>query len=242
MFRQVRFAVSASLILSLLIANPALAHYLWVTIDHKTGEHGTTNIYFEGGPAAGDGHYLDHFPPTGKTWIRTVDNLKPQPIETQDTTAKEKRWLTAELPADGPRSVDCYFQFGVYAYGKTNVLLHYYARNLDVTAHEDLHELAAAEQMQLDIVPHDHGKSMVLTVHWQGKPTSGCKVSIVGPNGLRENLTTDDDGEVTFKAEHEGRYSFKTYVEEEKAGKDGDDEYTLVRHHATMLMQLPLEK
>lgn len=223
-------------------ASPAFAHYLWVTIDKGKGEQGVTNIYFEGGPAAGDGHYLDHFPPTGKTWIRTVDNLKPRAIEMTDTTVKEKRWLTAELPAGSPRSVDCYFKFGVYAYGKTNVLLHYYARNLDVAAHEDLHELASAEQMNLDIAPHDHGKQTILTVNWRGEPSAGRKVSVVGPKGLRENLTTNDKGEVAFTVEHEGRYSFKTYIEEEKAGKDGDDEYTLIRHHATMLMQLPLEK
>jgi uncharacterized GH25 family protein len=222
--------------------SPLLAHYLWVTIDAKQGEHGTANLYFEGGPGAGDGHYLDHFTETGKTWIRTVEEPKPQAIKTHEATAKDKRWLAVELPTGGPRSIDSYGKFGVYAYGKTNVLLHYYARNLDVTSHEDLHELARSEQLALDIVPHDEGKAMELQVLFDGKPAADSSIKLRGPKKFQVNLKTDKSGRVRFDVEHEGTYTFHAMVEEDKAGTDGGEKYTLVRHHSTMLLKLPLEK
>ncbi len=130
----------------------ASAHYLWVTIDNQSGEHGVTRIFFEESPSAGDGHYLDHFSGTSKTWFRSVEQIEPELLETSDINRGDERWLEAKLPAGVPRSIDCYGKFGVYKYGQTNVLLHYYARNLGVSTHEDLHELGRAEHMDLDIV------------------------------------------------------------------------------------------
>ena len=231
-----------ALLATVVCVTPAFAHYLWVVIDQKAGEHGTANIVFEGGPAAGDGHYIDHFSKTGTTWIRTVANPKPQKLETQEATSPNKLWLAAALPAAGPRSIDSYGKFGVYAYGKTNVLLHYYARNLDVSSHEDLHELARSEQLALDIVPHDDGKSMELQVLFNGKPATGCSFKIRGPQKYMVNLTTDKTGHVRFDIEHEGLYTFHAMVEEAKAGTEAGEEYTLVRHHSTLLLKLPLEK
>ena len=81
------------------------AHYLWVTIDGKSGDHGTTNVYFEGGAGPGDGRYNDPFVKRGKTWIQTPDSDKPTEIKMADTKKPGKRWLSGELPKNGPRSV-----------------------------------------------------------------------------------------------------------------------------------------
>ena len=63
-----------------------------------------------------------------------------------------------------------------------------------------------------------------------------------GPNKLRRNLKTDNEGEVSFKIESKGRYLFRTNVElDEKGQYDGED-YSLIRHHATLVMKLPLKK
>ena len=45
----------------------ASAHYLWSTIDSKSGKHGAAKIYSEESPAAGDGRYLKHFEKSKKT-------------------------------------------------------------------------------------------------------------------------------------------------------------------------------
>ncbi|MDP7014332.1 MAG: hypothetical protein QGG36_00890 [Pirellulaceae bacterium] len=237
--------MSKKLLLCLLInviglTSAASAHYLWVTIDKKAGDHGVTNIYFEGG--AGDGQYLDPFLKAGKTWLRTVENTKPRLLKTTEAKAPNKRWLSAQLSQQGPRSIDSYGKWGVYRYGETDVLLHYYGRHLDVQTHEDLHELGRAELMNLDIVPHDAGADMKLTVLWKGQPVADRLVYVRGPQGFKKNAKTNAKGEMSFTLKGKGRYTFRTNVEQKATGKDGEKSYSLIRHHATMVMQLPLEK
>jgi hypothetical protein len=232
--------VSTWLIVLAAFASQAGAHYLWVTIDSKSGEHGTTNIYFEGGPGAGDGQYLDPFVERGTTWIRTLGESKPTELKVQDTKQGDKRWLSGALTAAGPRSIDSYGKWGVYRYGKTDVLLHYHARNLDVEDHDDLHELGRAEQMKLDIVPHDDGAEVQLRVLWQGKPALGRPMAIRGPGGFKQSLKTDESGYVRFEPKAKGRYTFHTTVEEKQEGTDDGKDYQLIRHHGTLIMNLPL--
>ena len=221
-------------------ASQACAHYLWVTVDIKSGEHGKTNIYFEGGPGPGDGQYLDPFVERGTTWIRTLGQSEPTELKVEDTKKGDKRWLSGALTAAGPRSIDSYGKWGVYRYGETDVLLHYHARYLDVEDHGDLHELGRAEQMKLDIVPHDDGDQVQLRVLWQGKPAAGRPLAIRGPGGFKQNLKTSQDGYARFEPKAKGRYTFKTSVEEKKAGTDDDKDYQLIRHHGTLIMNLPL--
>jgi hypothetical protein len=213
-----------------------------VTIDTRLGDYGAANIVFEESPSVGDGHYLDHFTNTSKTWFRSVEKIEPQSLATSDVQEEGKRWLRARLPARDPRSIDCYGKFGVYRYGNTNVLLHYYARNLDVDAHEDLHELSRAAHMDLEIVPHDQEEEVKLTVLWRGKPADGRTIYIRGPKKFRKNVKTDKRGAVRFTPANPGRYTFRTSVEEAISGRDGGQDYSLIRHNGTLIMTLPLRK
>ena len=120
--------------------------------------------------------------------------------------------------------------------------MHYYARNLQVDTHEQLHELARAEHLNLDIVPHDSGKQMRLQVLWKGKPVKETLVYILGPKKFRKNLKTSENGVVRFNMEHEGKYFLRTSFEENTPGKEGDQKYSLIRHQTTMIMNLPLKK
>jgi hypothetical protein len=242
--RPLQRALTAAIALLGLLGLPgqAWAHYLWVAMNSQAGQHGSANIYFEESPSPGDGQFLDPIIETNKTWLRTVQDLKPQPLTAKETTGPKQRWLAASLPAAAPRSVDSYAKFGVYRYGQTDALLHYYARNLDVETHQDLHELARAEQLDLDIVPHDHLDEMELTVLWKGQPATGRTVHIRGPKGLQQNLKTDDKGQVRFTIQAPGAYTFRTSVELQTPGREGDRPYSLIRHHATMAMTLPLKQ
>lgn len=235
--RHVLLLAAASFVLSHSVAE---AHYLWVALDPKPGEHGTAHLYFEEGPAPGDGHYLDPFEKHGKMWIRILTSEKPTPLKMSVSTKPGKKWLSAPVPVAGPRSLESYGKFGVYSYGKTEVLLHYYARYLDVKSHDDLHELGKTEELDLQIVPHDLGKEMELTVFWKGKPANNRPIYLRGPKKFRKKLTTDENGKVKFPAEDKGRYICRTFVELKEAGKDGDREYELIRHHSSLTMDLPL--
>lgn len=240
--RKAKQTVLACLIGLGCLISTASAHYLWVAVDAKTGSHGTANIYFEEGPAPGDGHYLDPFVQRGKTWTRTVESPKPKLLKMSETKKPGKRWLSAELPVAGPRSIDSYGKYGVYRYGKTDVQLHYYSRHLDVRNHEDLHALARAEQMEVDIVPHETEDGLELTVLWKGKPAANRPIYIRGPKKFRLNTKTDDKGTVRFPTKDAGQYLLRSYVEENKGGTDPHDgkEYQLIRRHAMMTLRLPI--
>jgi hypothetical protein len=237
---QLVLGLLAASTLLMLTAPSAVGHYLWVAVAPKPGEHGTVHVYFEETPAARDGHYLDPFVKQNRTVVRTLDNLEGREMELSETKEKDKRWLSAPAPLPGPRSVECYGKFGVYRYGTTDVLLHYYARTLDVSDHDELHELGRTEWMDVDIVPHEHDGKMEATVYWRGKPAAGRPVYIRGPKKFRQNLQTDERGMVTFTPEAQGQYLLRTYVEEDIAGEDDGDAYVKIRHNATMVLKWPL--
>lgn len=232
----------SALLASLLLVSPASAHYLWIVIDSGSGDHGTAHLYFEEAARPGDGFYLDPFVKNGKTWIRTIDKINPQSVKMTEVKKEKLRFLTAKLSASAPRGLESYGKFGVYRYGQTDVLLHYYARVLEVDTHEDLHELSKAKHMDLDIVPHDNNDEMRLTVTWKGKTAENRTVYVRGPKGFRVNLKTDEFGSVRFKMKGKGQYSFRTSFQINQGGKEGDKEYSQIRHHATLSMKLPLSE
>ena len=243
MSKPALYAIAAISIALGLQASPAPAHYLWIAVDQQTGEHGTANIFFEEGPAAGDGKYLDPFVERGTTWFRAGDSAKPRALKTTETSESGKRWLSAALPELSPRSIESYGLWGVYRYGETDVLLHYYARYVDVRNHDDLHELARAEQLALDIVPHTAPDGAIeLRVLWNGKPAASRKIFVRGPNRFQQTLTTDDKGTASFQAEHKGQYLIRTNVDEsDRSGVFEGKDYQLVRHHATLNLRLPVD-
>ena len=232
---------AATTLAALIVPATAQAHYLWVTVDPSSRQHGTANIYFEGGPSPGDGQYLDPFVDRGTTWVQTLDSQQATPLKTSEVKQEGKRWLTATLPESPARSVDSYGKWGVYRYGDQDVLLHYYARHLDVRDHDDLHELARAKHLALDIVPHTEAGKVELKILWQGKPAADADVNIRGPGGFKAKLRTNASGVATFQAEAAGQYRFRTLVDEDKPGKEGDKSYELIRHQATLLLDLPVK-
>lgn len=236
-----RFATSQFLLFGVL-SSSAWSHYLWVTLDPKDGEHGTTNVYYEGGPGPGNGQYLDPFIRRGKTWIRTLDADRPAELKMEETKLPGKRWLSAGLPAGGPRSVESYGKWGVYRYGKTDVLLHYYAKHFDVSSFDELTKLGRAEQLNLDVVPEFVDDGAGFRVLWKGKPAVGRPVDVRGPKGFKVALKTDKKGRVRFEIKSKGRYTIRTSVEEKQTGTDDGKEFQLIRHHGTVVLNLPVNE
>lgn len=218
----------------------ASAHYLWVTIDNKAGENGTTNIYFEGGPAPGDGHYLDPFIKRGTTWIRTMEEPKSAVLKVEETKAPGKRWLSAKLPAAAPRVIDSYAMWGVYTYGKTEVLLHYYSKNVDVSTAAQMNKIARSDKMTFDVAPSIDGDTVTCQATWKGKPAPNVSVNIRGPQKFNETATTDEGGNITFKVKDKGVYRVSTKYEEKESGTQDEKPYDLRRHNFRMLLTLPL--
>jgi len=218
----------------------AMAHYLWVVIDTGGGEKEFAHIYFEESPSPGDGSYTDHFLGKADVWVRTLEQPAPDAVKAVEVKQGDKRWMKVPLASSKSRSVDAYGKFGVYEYGSTKVLLHYYARNVQCDSHDALHELSRAEQMQCDLVPHGHGRSVEVTLRWKDEPVSDRMVFIGGPDGFRQNVKTDERGQVSISAKKSGRYTFRSSVEEPTPGEDNGETYERVRHNVTLWMTLPL--
>lgn len=237
-----RFTLPALVLLvATTFASPVSAHYLWVGIDKKTGEHGTVNVVFEHSTKPGDGKYLDPFVERGTTWIRTAASGKAEPLKLEETTGKNTRWLTGPLTASGGRSVDSYGKWGVYRYGKTDVLLHYYARNIDTKSAADLNKVGAARQMNLDIAVAQEGGRVELTAVWQGEPVASQSITVSGPNKFKKTLKTGEKGDVSFVPEKAGQYTIRTTFEQNQGGTDGGKDYQKIRHNFTMLAYLTVE-
>ncbi len=220
------------------IGTTAGAHYLWISVDREPGEMKGTNVYFEEAAKPGDGHYLDHFLGTSDVWIRTMDQPAPDAIKAKEVKAGDNRWMRVALPKSKEYSVDAYGKFGVYEYGTTKVLLHYYARNLCVESHDAMHELGRAEQMDLDLVPHDHGAQIEFTLLWKGKPAPDRMVFVRGPNGLRQNVKTDSKGKIELELPSQGRLTLRSSVEFPTPGKENGEAYEAIRHNITLVMPL----
>ena len=227
--------------LVLLPISSACAHYLWVTITPKGGMHGTVNIYFEGGPGPGDGQYLDPFIKRGTTWIRTIDAPKTAVLKVEETKSPGKRWLSAKIPAAAPRVIDSFAMWGVYTYGKTEVLLHYYAKNAQVSSEAELNKIGRSDKLAFDVAPTLKGQNVSCEVTWNGKPAPNCKVSVRGPGGFRTSMKTDAKGKLSFAAEKKGRYTVHATLDEaDKSGTQDGKKYDIKRHHSTLIMMLPL--
>ncbi|MFT5468821.1 MAG: hypothetical protein ACI8UO_003933 [Verrucomicrobiales bacterium] len=216
----------------------AQAHYLWITIDPKEGEHGSADLVFEGGIRPGDGKYIDAFIARGKTWLRTVDKPKYRELEMADTKREDLRWLQGALAESGPRVLESYGRFGVWRYGETDVQLHYCAKHFDSAAAEVLSELGRSKKLELDIVPSWNGDEFQVQVLWRGEPAQGVSIRVRG--GGKADLKTDDEGKAAFTPESAGLFQIHTSVDESKSGKEPADDkaFTVVRYHSTLTINL----
>tara|TARA_R110002049_G_scaffold4601_5_gene32223 strand:+ start:315423 stop:316157 length:735 start_codon:yes stop_codon:yes gene_type:complete len=223
------------------IAASANAHYLWVSVDRAPDASAGTNIYFEEAAKPGDGHYLDHFLGKSEVWIRTIEQPSPAPIAAEEVNAGDNRWMRVALPDSEEYSVDAYGKFGVYAYGTKKVLLHYYARNLRVESHDAMHELGRAEQMDLDLVPHENGGEIEFTLLWKGESVADRMVFVRGPNGLRKNMKTDAKGKIELELPSKGELILRSSVEFSAPGEESGEAYESIRHNITLVMPLETE-
>ncbi|QDU93223.1 DUF4198 domain-containing protein [Lignipirellula cremea] len=231
------FRCCSPLLILALLAAPAQAHYLWTILETKGGQT-VANVYFEESPNPGDGGYLDPIAASGKTWIRTVKEPTPKLLAMEEAVKPGKRWLSAPVSAKAPRGLESTGTYGVYPYGDTMVLLHYYARYLDTDDQNAVDDLAVAEQLMLDIRPHFTLKGLELEVIWKGEPAAKRPIYVKGFSG-RKTLTTDENGRAFFPFDKAGRHLLRTYVELDEGGTHDGKEFEKIRHHATMTVELP---
>ncbi len=235
-----RFAIAIVLQFAVLLP-AASAHYLFVEIESKEGEHGQMNLYFEEAPRPGDGGYLDPFIARSESWLRTA-GAEAVPVKLNEVKVEEKnqRWLSGPLPGSGPRAVESTCVFGVYRYGQTDVLLNYYAKCIEAESAEQLKELGRSDKLRLEIRPTWSEGELRAEVLWEGKPAADTAVFLRGA-AISANVKTDAAGIVVLKPEKPGRYTLRAYYQEPGlAGTYEGKEYSEVRHHSSLTIHLPI--
>ena len=219
----------------------ARAHYLWVVAD-MAQQATDVRMIFEEAPVPRDGEYLEPFVKDGKAWVRTLNSDEPSNIELKKIERDGKKWLQGQIKTSKPRSIEGYGLFGVYQYGKTHALLHYYAKHLQLTDHDDLHDLGRSPRLDLDIEPHDTPEGLELKVFWKNKPAQGVKVNIRGPKGFLKSEATDANGMIRVATDHEGRYLIRaTRIDRTQQGTHQGKAYDHVRHSTTLVMSWPVD-
>ena len=221
-----------------LLPDAALAHYLWVEVDAAPQGSRFANLYFEESPKPGDGSYLDHFLGKSEVWIRTIEDPSPAPVRATEVKKGENRWMRVDVPSASEFSVDAYGKFGVYEYGKTKVLLHYYARHLAGIPMTRCMNWDGLSRW-ISILSHTNWETR-LNSRFCGKanrlPTAWSLFA--ARTDFVRMSSTDAKGRIEVPRPDAGTLTLRSSVEEQTPGKENGEAYELVRHNITLVMPL----
>jgi len=89
-----------------------------------------------------------------------------------------------------------------------------------------------------EIVPAGHPGAVRFQLLSRGEPVAGAKMTVILPDGTREEVVTDEKGHTrTFDAA--GRYGAWARHVVATPGKHGDEDYVEERHYPTIVMDVP---
>ena len=219
----------------LLAAAAAQAHHIWIVPEKPVGPK--AKVVFSDDLEPDKPELLEKVA-HAKLWVRDGAG-KESPL----TWKKGEDSFALDVPGEGGRTVGGVCVYGVQVYDhrlRKNVepyLLTYYPKTI-------LGEGAAPkpwDKLALEIVPAVSGGEIRLLVLFQGKPAPNAEMRVQAPGEDREDLKTDDKGEIKFGVKKPGMYGFQTRYIEGKAGEHGGKKYGEVRHHATLVLPLGMK-
>ncbi len=226
--------LSLSLLLSV-ICSTTQAHYLWVSVTTANNES-QANVVFEESPFGGDGFYLGPIIKRGNTWVRQADSGKVIPLKMEEAKLDKERWVTATLPNQKFQTVESYVKWGVYKYGKTFALLHYYSKFVANGESEKAIELS--DQLDLDYKLKFEEGNVKVGLFWKGKPVAGNSIRIGGPRFFQD-IKTDKTGWATFHSKRAGQYRLRSIkIEANQAGEFEEKKHDHIRRCATLVINL----
>lgn len=199
---------------ALLLAQPAIAHQVWLERDGQT-----VHAYF-GEPVDNvrerTGGYLDR--------IATPRAFTTDPSATLPVT-RQADSLDFTLPAaatDARLVEDGLAPFGTPESGRTKAIF---------LAREGRTETRGA--MALELVPVAPG-SNEFTLMLRGQPLPRTEVTIVAPPRWERRLRSGSDGRVTVETPWAGRYVIEAIHTEDMAGGEGEGAYRRLRLISTL--------
>jgi N-acetylneuraminic acid mutarotase len=217
---SLRFAAGA-LVLSLL-SSSAYAHFLWLVPDPPSGE---VRVFFSEGAAPDDPELLDRLEGL-KLWRFEGRDQATQ----HDAERRDDALVTALGKAHG---VALSHRYGVLERGGEAFALHYHGTS-QVSPLPGTWKRLGGEKVDLEIVPAQKGKEMVLTLLWKGEPVSDAQIVVGGAGIEAKEGKTDQEGRFSVEPQASGLLTVRARHVESESGKLDGKEYASVRHWTTL--------
>lgn len=223
-------ALSLTLILSL----PAVsqAHFIWL-LTGSGEDAGRVQVFFGEAAEPDDPDLLDRII-KAEAWS-VGGRGKPEKL----SLSKGEDALEGTLSAKAQqRAVVLKHTYGVFTRGQSSFLLNYYAKSYPFALPGTWNEIDDEERLPLEIVPTRDGNTTVLQLIWQGKPSPGSEIVIVGP-GIKDKIegTTDEAGNFQCELPAAGVYSIRGKITEEGTGTHDGEKYGSIRHYSTLTLR-----
>ena len=227
-------SVFAAMLLLVLLASPAWAHFVWVAVLADSAGKPAVHVWFSELAEPDSADLIDKIA-TVKVWSRDAGG-KSQPI-TVAKQVKDGGGALVGAIAMGTENVSAHIQYGVITRGEQTFLLQYWAKYLDI-GQSDWKTFARDPELKLDVVPHPKNAGFALEVLFDGKPAPGAEFVIFDPNAKETTAKADEAGKLTLASMKPGVYSIRAKWVVAGKGKLGDDEYSQVNHYSTLTLRV----
>lgn len=219
-----------------LLCRAASAHFLWLETE-PDDKPAKVNLWFSETYAPGEAKLLDKVAQT-KAWLSTANGeIKTLSLQKQGS-GDTGSWSSA-LEAEAPCSVDAVCDYGVVTRGGETFLLQYAARRLVVQRPGQLDQLSDSKPPMLEVQPQMNGKSLALTVVFNGKPAADAQLLAILPSNEDQELKLDSSGVAKIDNAAAGDYAFRARVLRKQSGQRDGKQYDQVRHYSTLTFRLP---
>lgn len=251
-FARLCMLATLSVAAGLSTSNRANGHFVWIALQDQdklvtespapgSEAPASLNVYFSESATPDNPKLLDLL---GKlqVWQLTAESDPRSIAVTRDGDS-----LVASLkglPQSGEQDA-VYIasqDFGVRTKGDETFRLMYYAKTGPVATSAVWQQVAAANVADLDVVPRVVGGKVELKIQFQGSPAADCETVILGPDdsdGVDFEGVSDADGKYAFSLTSAGRYSIRVRHVQQTPGQVGEDSYQVVRHYATLTLDVP---
>lgn len=218
------------LLLSLLLARPAAAHFVWVDVIPQSDALRQLRVYFSEGLEPGALRLVDRLKPTEAWVIREGGEPKSVELTSWKDDAGETGALVGEAPVTGDYVAAARCQYGVFEREGKAMLLNYYATQWL----GPIEKTFASGKLDLEVVPAMADGGINLTALWQGKPLADAEVVVIDPAGESHDHKTDAAGVVRLSSAAPGVYAIRAkHVEADRGGELDGKQYTQTTHFAT---------
>ncbi len=222
------------LLLLFVLARPAAAHFLWLTVEPAEKSE-RVNLWFSETFEAGDAKLLDKVAMT-KACVRGADG-KQQPLELQKQVNEEQGAWTVPIATANPNTkascVEATCDYGVITRGGSTFLLQYYARHLPEGAVNSKNAPSPAA-FPLNVAARQDNDAIVINVDFQDKPAADAQLFVTGPDRVEQEVKVDANGSARIEKPTAGAYAIRAGLYQKTPGEHDGKKYDEVRHWSTL--------